>query len=69
MRKGIAVSPGVAIGTAYVVREIFVNPNTKRLEGSEITAELASYETARDKTADDLRSLEKKVAEIGRAHV
>jgi phosphotransferase system enzyme I (PtsI) len=67
MRKGIAVSPGVAIGTAYVVREIFVNPNTKRLEGSEITAELASYETARDKTAADLRSLEKKVAvQVGR---
>ena len=49
MRRGIAVSPGVAIGKAYVIHEIFVNPDTKRLEDSEITAELAAYETARDK--------------------
>ena len=55
MRRGIAVSPGVAIGTAYVIHEIFVNPDTKRLEDSEITAELASYETARDKATADLR--------------
>lgn len=61
MRKGIAVSPGVAIGTAYVIHEIFVNPDTKRLEQSEITAELARYETARDKATADLRALERKV--------
>lgn len=66
MRRGIAVSPGVAIGTAYVIHEIFVNPNTKRLEDSEITAELANYETARDKAAADLRALERKVqAQVG----
>ena len=66
MRKGIAVSPGVAIGTAYVIHQIFVNPDTKRLEDSEITAELASYETARDKATVDLRALEKKVyAQVG----
>ncbi len=61
MRKGIPVSPGVAIGTAYVIHEIFVNPDTKRLERSEITAELARYETARDRAAADLRALERKV--------
>ena len=67
MRRGIPVSPGVAIGTAYVIHEIFVNPNTKRLEESEITAELAGYETARDQTTIDLRGLEKKVAvQVGR---
>lgn len=66
MRKGIAVSPGVAIGTAYVIHEIFVNPDTKRLEDSEITAELARYETARDRSTADLRALEKKVdAQVG----
>jgi len=43
-----------------------VNPDTKRLEDSEITAELANYETARDKAAADLRALEKKVdAQVG----
>lgn len=66
MRRGIAVSPGVAIGKAYVIHEIFVNPDTKRLEDSEITAELAAYETARDKAAAGLRALEKKVdAQVG----
>jgi phosphotransferase system enzyme I (PtsI) len=66
MRRGIAVSPGVAIGTAYVIHEIFVNPDTKRLEDTEITAELANYETARDKAGADLRALEKKVdAQVG----
>ena len=66
MRRGIAVSPGVAIGTAYVIHEIFVNPDTKRLEDSEVTAELANYETARDKAGEDLRALEKKVeAQVG----
>ncbi|HMP77979.1 MAG TPA: phosphoenolpyruvate--protein phosphotransferase [Pirellulaceae bacterium] len=62
MRRGIPVSPGIAVGKAYVIHEIFVNPDTHRLEESEITAELANYETARDRTLKDLRALEKKVA-------
>jgi phosphotransferase system enzyme I (PtsI) len=67
MRKGIAVSPGVAVGTAYCISEIFVNPDTKRLEDSEVTAELARYETARDRTAADLRALQAKVlSQVGR---
>ena len=53
MRRGLAVSPGVAIGKAYVIHEIFVNPDTKRLEDAEITAELAKYETARDRSTRD----------------
>ena len=32
MRKGIAVSPGVAVGKAYCIHEIFVDPDRKRLE-------------------------------------
>ncbi len=66
MKKGIAVSPGVAVGTAYCIHEIFVNPDTKRLEDREITAELAQYEYARDKTTEDLHALQKKVeAQVG----
>jgi len=61
MRKGIPVSPGVAIGTAYCIHQIFVNPDTKRLEDSEVTAELARFETARDLTAADLLALQHKV--------
>ena len=62
MRRGIAVSPGIAIGTAYVIHEIFVSPDTKRLTDFEITGELANYETARDKSAADLKALERKVS-------
>ena len=61
MRKGIAVSPGIAIGSAYVIHEILVNSDSKRLADTEITAELAAYETARDKSAVDLRALQRKV--------
>lgn len=62
MRRGIPVSPGVTIGTAYCIHEIFVNPDTKRLEDREVTAELARYESARDRAAADLRALQRKVA-------
>lgn len=61
MRKGIPVSPGVVVGTAYVIHEIFVNPETKRLEDEQITAELSAYETARTKAVADLRALQTKV--------
>lgn len=61
MRKGISVSPGVAVGKAYCVDEILVSGDAKQLADSEITAELARYETARDRTAQDLRALKRKV--------
>jgi phosphoenolpyruvate-protein kinase (PTS system EI component) len=51
----------VAVGTAYCLHEIYVDPDTKRLEDREVTAELARYETARDKTASDLAALQRKV--------
>jgi phosphotransferase system enzyme I (PtsI) len=63
MRKGIAVSPGVAVGTAYCINQVYVSPTAQRkLAHTEISAELARYETARDMTAADLRSFERKVA-------
>jgi phosphotransferase system enzyme I (PtsI) len=62
MRKGIGVSPGVAVGTAYCIHEIFVNPTTRRLADAEVLPELARYEQARDATAADLRALHAKVS-------
>jgi phosphotransferase system enzyme I (PtsI) len=62
MRKGIGVSPGVAVGTAYCIHEIYVNPETRRLEQSETLAELERYDQAREKTAADLHALYTKVA-------
>ncbi len=67
MRKGIAVSPGIAVGTAYCIHEIFVDPDTQRLESSEVTAELAAYESAREKAVVDLKALQNKVeTQVGR---
>jgi len=62
MRKGIAVSPGVAVGTAYCIQQIFVNPDTKKLEEGEILEELARFDQARGKTATDLHALFQKVS-------
>ena len=62
MRKGIAVSPGVAVGTAYCIHEVFVDPETKPLDDSEVQAELSRYETARNAALADLMALQKKVA-------
>ncbi len=62
MRRGIPVSPGVAVGTAFCLHEVFVMPDSKRLEDREISAELARYETACDKTAAELAKLRKKVS-------
>src|SRR5215831_14356678 len=69
MRKGIGVSPGVAIGTAYCIHEIFVNPNTSRLAEADVLPELARLNDARDATAADLRALHAKVAsQVGKEH-
>jgi phosphotransferase system enzyme I (PtsI) len=62
MHKGIGVSPGVTVGTAYCIHEIYVNPDSKRLGQDEALAELDRYDLARDKTAADLHALYQKVA-------
>ena len=62
MRRGIGVSPGVAVGTAYCVHEIFVTSEAKQLGGEEALAEWARYDEASDRTAGELRALYRKVA-------
>jgi phosphotransferase system enzyme I (PtsI) len=62
MRKGIGVSPGVVIGKAYCIHDIFVNPKTRRLAEDKIFAELRRYELARERAAAELRALYQKVA-------
>lgn len=61
LRKGIAVSPGVAVGRAYCVHEIFVGEDNTALPQSEVLAELARYERACEQTAADLHALYVKV--------
>jgi phosphotransferase system enzyme I (PtsI) len=66
MRRGIAVSPGVAVGTAYCIKQIFVDPCAQLLKQSEIAAELARYESACDRASADLRAIQRKVgAQVG----
>jgi len=67
MRKGLGVSPGVALGRAYCIHEIFVNPETRQLAEHQVQAELRRYEQARDRTEADLQALYHKVAsQVGR---
>jgi phosphotransferase system enzyme I (PtsI) len=61
MRKGIAVSPGVVVGTAYCIQEIFVPTDTPRLNADETVAEVAKFEVAQQKVATELRALREKV--------
>ncbi len=68
MRHGIPVSPGVAVGIAYCLDQVFVSPEREHLEHREISAELARYETAVDATDQDIRALRRKVTrQVGHA--
>ncbi|HEX5446827.1 MAG TPA: phosphoenolpyruvate--protein phosphotransferase [Pirellulales bacterium] len=62
MRKGIGVSPGVAVGPAYCIHEIFVRPQTRPLEPGEVAGELRRFEKAVKKSLAALRALAQKVA-------
>ncbi len=62
MRRGIPVSPGVAVGTAYCINEIFVNPARQHLGPSDVEGELTKYETARERAQNDLVALESTIA-------
>jgi phosphotransferase system enzyme I (PtsI) len=63
MRRGIGVSPGISVGTAYCIHEIYVNPETRRLEVNQVRDELARFDRAREATVADLRALQKKVSQ------
>ena len=61
MRKGIAVSPGVTIGKAYCIHDVYVDPKLTHVKASEVDAELARFENARRRSIADLRTLQEKV--------
>jgi phosphotransferase system enzyme I (PtsI) len=67
MRRGIAVSPGVAVGTAYCINEIFVNLGRQSPGTTDVAGELTKYEAAREQSQQELAALEIAVAkEVGR---
>ena len=57
MRRGISVSPGVAVGTAFCIHEIFVNPARMHVGEADTAAELARYEEAREQAKRALSTL------------
>ncbi len=62
MRKGIPVSPGVVVGTAYCINDVFVRPERRQLHEHQVSSELVRYEAALDQVANELQALQKKVA-------
>lgn len=62
MFKGIAVSPGVSIGSAYCIHEVFVDPDSQLVEADQVPAEIARFENARKKSVAEIRGLHKKVS-------
>ena len=60
MRKGIAVSPGVTVGNAYCIHEVFVAPDEGKLEPHEVGGELARFDNARKRSIQDVRALQQK---------
>ncbi|MEK6236797.1 MAG: PEP-utilizing enzyme, partial [Planctomycetales bacterium] len=62
IRKGIAVSPGVSVGSAYCIDDIFVSADGELLDQSETAGELERFEEACKKSATELRALHRKVA-------
>lgn len=62
MRVGIPVSPGVAVGTAYCIYEVYVDPQKSLVGEGQALDELARFERAREATDDDLKALIEKVS-------
>jgi phosphotransferase system enzyme I (PtsI) len=63
IERGIAVSPGVTIASAYLIEEVFIGPDRTLHDESEVTAELLRFEQACDRTVADLEALHDKVLE------
>ncbi|QGJ70950.1 Phosphoenolpyruvate--protein phosphotransferase [Planctomycetales bacterium 10988] len=61
-KRGISVSPGIAVGVAYCIEDIFVPPQLELLDQSETCHELERFEDACRKAIEELRHLHAKVA-------
>ncbi len=66
--KGIPVSPGVAIGTAYVIHsEISFNIPARNIPAEDISKEIARFEDALTRTRAEILGIRKKISsQIGR---
>jgi phosphotransferase system enzyme I (PtsI) len=62
IRRGVPVSPGVAIGRACCLHEIFPGSDVELPDDDAVLRELARYDQARDQAARDLKALHQKVS-------
>ncbi|MGH7134361.1 MAG: phosphoenolpyruvate-utilizing N-terminal domain-containing protein, partial [Pirellulales bacterium] len=62
IRRGVPVSPGVAIGRACCLHEIFPGSDAELPDDDAVLRELARYDQARDQAIRDLKALHKKVS-------
>lgn len=62
--KGIAASPGIAIGPAYIIAADTATFEKKKIPPSETGAEVRRYACAVDRTLEDLNKTEAKVKEL-----
>ncbi len=60
--EGVAVSPGIARGNAFVKGEVFVEPDSFDLEEGATGAEIARFEDALAETRRQIEVLQKQVA-------
>lgn len=60
MRKGVAVSPGIAVGTAYCANKLFLPPAAPSAGEVDIQTELSRYEAARWRAEEDLIVIQQK---------
>ena len=60
MLKGIGVSPGVSVGRAYCIHQIFVNPDNTRLEEGEVKGERFGLITTYYRIREELARMGKR---------
>ena len=61
VRHGVAVAPGVAVGKAHCIHDLFVGEDSEPLDDAAALAEIARYDQARQRAVDDLQALHHKV--------
>jgi phosphotransferase system enzyme I (PtsI) len=61
--QGLAVSPGIAIGNAFVRGSVFVEPDRFELPEGTADAEIARFDVALSKTREQIESLQTQVAD------
>lgn len=61
--QGLAVSPGIAFGNAFVRGSVFVEPDRFELPAGAADAEIERFDTALEHTREQIESLQQQVAE------